>query len=449
MIRKQLRTGGIGGLKRVIGLVALGAAIVIVACKKTVVVAEKPTWRFTCPDSTVSIRLVGGNDSVQDTSGVPLSGPIVDIPEYHDCQRFIDASGAYGSVYAIFAAYRLDTVGTPPEGAQVPVGTIYTPDGTYRPLGIEPGYNCLILGRRGRSWSAVMVPRGQGSSVADCANVSPATGHPLEVKIQPVGGGSDFAPSDYPPVARWDWDPADSMQYIGIRCGPAWCEVGASGFKQSPPYGGPAVSFEAPADVSLPSQGVRRVQQIKGWYDTQHLASGSGSDQHPSGIEGTLIPSPILDRVNWLHQRDALDFYRNRWVHVATAVLSDDYGKRNLRRGQTRIFLCYGSAVSGGCTMPTSAVPETPSSTPLNACPVDPTDDTMRWWAKTVAETGEPTYTCVKRMDHLAQLVAWNAATSSGPNATTFRIPGAARWKFLLDDESTWVSCPSGCCSKN
>jgi hypothetical protein len=36
---------------------------------------------------------------------------------------------------------------------------------------------------------------------------------------------------DIPPVARWDYDTANHQQYIGLRCGGEWCEVGHSGFE--------------------------------------------------------------------------------------------------------------------------------------------------------------------------------------------------------------------------
>ena len=39
------------------------------------------------------------------------AGPITDIPEFHDCQRFITPDGAdYDSLFAIFASFELDTV---------------------------------------------------------------------------------------------------------------------------------------------------------------------------------------------------------------------------------------------------------------------------------------------------------------------------------------------------
>jgi hypothetical protein len=43
-------------------------------------------------------------------NGIPASGPITDIPEFHDCQRFLTTPNAadFDSLYAIFAASRME-----------------------------------------------------------------------------------------------------------------------------------------------------------------------------------------------------------------------------------------------------------------------------------------------------------------------------------------------------
>jgi len=39
------------------------------------------------------------------------AGPITNIPEFHDCQRFVSNPGAsFDSLFAIFASFRLDSV---------------------------------------------------------------------------------------------------------------------------------------------------------------------------------------------------------------------------------------------------------------------------------------------------------------------------------------------------
>ena len=439
------------GWNGVVGLV-VGIALVAVACAKPEPVAE-PTWRFDCPDSAIRIRLVRHDTALDTISDIPLSHGIANVPEYHDCQRFIDSTGAYGSVYAIFAAYRLKRLDSAGGALTVPVGTIYTPDGTYDPLGIKPGFNCLWLTKNGSKWTAVMVHKGQGHTAAACnaqdTSSATPTGQPLEVKAEVAGLHFPllgFGAGDYPPVARWDWDSVHGQQYIGIRCGAAWCQVGAAGFQPSHPYNGPDLVFDRTPAGNLPEHMAKRVQRIRGWYDVQRLAAyGDGSAQHPSAVWGTLIPAPVLDTVNWRSQHFALDFYRNRWIHVAFAIMSGDYGKWNLTRGTNKIFLCYGTTESGSCAITTAARTEGPSTTPLVNCPPDPTNSSLRWWARTVSAKGDTTYGCVLRMDHQAQVTAFMSTMAPG---TKYSIPGAARWRFLSNDESTWVSCPSGCCTK-
>ena len=45
---------------------------------------------------------------------LPLSGPITNIPEFHDCQRFLSRDGAsFDSLFAIFASFKMDeTIGS-------------------------------------------------------------------------------------------------------------------------------------------------------------------------------------------------------------------------------------------------------------------------------------------------------------------------------------------------
>jgi hypothetical protein len=43
--------------------------------------------------------------------GIPGPGPITDIPEFHDCQRFLSRDGAaFDSLFAIFASFKLDSI---------------------------------------------------------------------------------------------------------------------------------------------------------------------------------------------------------------------------------------------------------------------------------------------------------------------------------------------------
>ena len=440
--------------KAAIGAAAISLLTLEASCSPKVILV----WRFECPNNYgISIRqadTTGGRDSTIDSIGsIPLSGPISNIPEYHDCQRFVE-QGKYGSVYAIFAGFRLDTVSGNAAGP-MSFATIYSPDGVYPTLGIAPGFNCLALTKSGDVWTATMIVRGQGKLNADCSGTP--TGDPktvLEVRQQPVDHTAGFGSLDFPPVARWDWDSVNGKQYIGIRCGSAWCEVGAPKFMSSPVLD-ENLSFEPIPGVGSPTRASIRVQRIKGWYDEQWLAD-TLQPQRPGPVHGLIIPNPALDMISWLKDDTpkhdhALQFYGAHWVHVAYVLVDAPYVKWHFtkasekdRYGKNKIYLCFGTALAKSCNVPASKPKENSHSLSLSSCESDPTNPALHWWAMTVSATNDTTYGCVRRADHSAQL---DALKSANPDLL-YGIPGTARWKFLSNDESTWVSCPSGCCTK-
>jgi len=412
--------------------------------------------RAECPHDALVIKVIDTTGHFLRTiDSIPLSEPITKIPEFHDCQRFIQKVGRYDSLYAIFAAFRLENLPATIKGAKdsagsegkafrtAPVATIYSYGGQYDPLGIKPGFNCLFLYAKGEKWGAKLVPWG-GSDDPDCADrrFDPFTsGKALEVRTTQSLG---FADADYPANARWDWDPEHREQYIGIKCGPAWCEVGNPGFKSSGPYAGSTPTFKPVSGVtpSSPNQ-MMRVSRVKGWSDEPELeATATGPTPHPSGIRGALIPHPALEMLN--RQVTDVKFFLDTWVHVADAVLDSNY-KWNLKRGMNEIYFCFGAAAKNHCDVRTSQPPLPPGSKPLTDCDPDPNNPTMRWWGMIVSPDHEIAFTCVKRTDHSKELDDYRLHHPG----VIVRIPGAARWRFLLDDEGTWMSCPSGCCTKS
>lgn len=409
--------------------------------------------RFTCPGDHVVIEYVDPKTGsiVKSVTGLPVSEPITDIPEFHDCQRLV-SNGAYDSLFAIFASFRLESLPARwqrdsnlagiqgrPYGI-VPAATIYSHGGEYPQLGIQPGFNCLFFSRRASSdpWEAKMVPWG-GNADPDCSDFRHdpyTTGTPLEVRV----GESSFGSMDYPGVARWDWDEKGQQQYIGITCGAQWCEVGKSGFQPSLPYKLPVLTWQAIAGVvpSPPSSSYTRVFKVKGWFDAQQLDTVAGSGMLP-GPRGFLIPSPLLDSIN---DAGGLSAYQDNWSHVANAVVLGSYLKWNFTNGVNQIFFCYGSYDTAGCGV-TDALPRVPgSSTLLSKCPADSTG--LRWWAKIVSASGRTAYVCVERRDHSSELANYMSAHT---NQVDIRIPGATRWRFLPNDPGGWIGCPTGCCT--
>ena len=407
-----------------------------IACETTLSGgAATPTiGRPECPSDSFAISVV---DSVRTLRGVvthprtittiPLAGPISNVPEFHDCQELIKDNG-YLSLYAIFASFRLDLLADSLDTLKYtitkrafPAAEIYSSDThEYGPLAIKPYFNCLYFYRDGSQWRANMVPIGKDEK--DCGKplVNPATAG-TELKVLPVSPKSND--DAYPPVARWDWDPAHGEQYIGIKCGVAWCEVGSQQFAPASALtAGP--SFD-PITGFTTTTGTDQVYAIKGWYDEQQLAvpAAAGGVQ-PGAVHGVIIPNPVLGQLN-----QATDFHPTSskpWVHVATANVTGPYSsKLHLRNGDNKIYLCYGTAIE--CHVPG----------PVPTCP--PSAD-GKWWAKIESPywlwpfwlSHKATYRCVTQRPH-----------------PSVKIPGTVRWRWTVDDETGWIRCTNGCCQVN
>ena len=93
-----------------------------------------------CPQDSVFIVNKYKNDRgsfTQIVTTIPVSGPITNVPEYHDCQRFaMSPDPKYGPLVAIFANHGLDSMFPAPfdSSAQPPseaAAEIYSWDGDY------------------------------------------------------------------------------------------------------------------------------------------------------------------------------------------------------------------------------------------------------------------------------------------------------------------------------
>jgi hypothetical protein len=407
-----------------------------------------------CPGEGVTLKVDTGRLSTIVTH-VPLSDSIANIPEFHDCQRFLRDSGGilvFDGLYAVFASYRLDhlrqdldsstdsiTLNEGIKVATVPVATIFSDHGQYGSLGIEPGFNCLILYKRpvpGRPqdsvWGAKMVPLVTPDS--NCVLVKAAMpGKDLQVQASSTNGLAD---SDYPAAARWDWDRRNREQYIGIKCGAAWCLVGRFGFDTTVSYSIPNLPFRAIGAAPLTDTERRRVTAVRGWYDEQQLAEVQGGHTKPSALRGILVPNPDIHNL-----KAEPDMYDTTWVQVGFAVLvGGDYHKWNYRQRVNEVLLCHGSAQS--CKVENQVLtqpPEPPSTLPLSSC-------TTGWWA-TVRPfpSGTARIFCLRETNHQAALDDLN---ERHPNMIS-SIPGTARWRWLAKDDGSWFGCISaGCCTK-
>jgi hypothetical protein len=430
----------------------LAAAVALGACaeKEKTVKPKVPQTVMDCQQDSILIYVVtDSTQGIYDTvtsADLPLIQRIANLPEYHDCQRFVvrgpaasaatSAEFSYGPLVAIWAADSLggrfgDLAKRGPSQA-VPVAMIhdYDRDLAYAPLGILPGFNCLYLWHDGgtpRKWSASITALGSRTDPCKQATEPGAVGGtPLEVRPAPLPRGLRAA--DIPEVARWDWDAERHEQYIGIRCGDQWCEVGRAGLVHSRSAFEGGLSFtNAAANSLIPTspdiangQGTDqerlRVVSVKGWYDEQRLDTlDANGKPWLTEILGTVIPHPALERAT---------FTPGDWTPVAFVQVSADYpGKVPLKHGMNRVFLCKD--VGGNCGI-TAASP----------CPPDPTSPAAAqetWWMRIVSESNDTTVHCVKRRTHGGMAI---------PAA-------AARWNWNEKDAKTWVACEGGCCTVN
>lgn len=373
----------------------------------------------------------------QEVAGGELSAPgsIQNVPEFHDCQRFVVQSNPngpfeYGGHFAIFATSGWSVLKMMGNAAQnwefgFPSAEIYAHDEAYDDLGIGKGFNCLYLYYQnpkgeGKRWHAAMVQHGQVEK--DCTKpMSIQTlnqiGKKLRVVRQPAGQGDSV-----PPVARWDWDEKRNRHYIGIYCGDAWCEVG------------PDAGFNASQNS---------VGRPKAWYDEQYLAifappptSDTDSILVPSNIRGTIIPEPLLGA------RDTT-YFKSQWRLVAEAALAappetpNPYkGKLNLSmtngtRPFNAIYLCWGTSCVD------SIRPNMADSCATISEDEQLAEEEKHWFGKVVSAGTDPSdnlaaqFRCVERCDF---------------KDSDFAIPGVVRWRWLPNDEKVWVRCAQGCC---
>lgn len=373
------------------------------------------------------------------------------VPEFNDCQRFVlrtDTGFVYGGLFAIYASRTLEQVvdslglplpdsvaegvadsawqansgrqGSPPDRQRgelapyhaVSAAALIAAAGAYEPLRIARGLNCLYVGRlAGEEWFARLVPNVPPDQ-SDCS--AGALGEiygavVLEVKRDTT---VEFRqPSDFPPVARWDWDRERSEQYIGIACGTGWCEVGRRGFTPSP-----LLSMEGAASV-----GSQRVRRIKGWYDQQLLAKGnSAATLRPSGVMGTVIP------VEDLAQKSDQDFIDDD-VEVAHVVLEDVGNDPKTLKDYQRKYNFHPASFRKPARILIRDARE-------NGEPNDIWDAEVNrgwlswpwpWWMDKK----------VKRRPVPDEF-----------KAIGYKVPGVARWRWLQVDDGVWIRCSEGCC---
>ncbi len=412
------------------------AALVYVGFSPQPRLGGRPECPITEPDSVIVDKPYVSTAAKE----IPVAGVLTHIPEFHDCQRFIVRGlvlpwfwrgWRYGALYAIFASQQLDSLWVPTEKAGdtarsrtsdwIVVAEIVSWNGTYGPLGIDSGFNCLYLAGP-ENPRAAMVHYGPANPRCEAGvpleNISGGHAGPLKAKELLVRRDTTpkFGIANYPPVARWDWDSVHAKHYIGIACGAAWCEIGDTGFVSSSELRpGPGSALD------------RRVAEIRGWYDEQRLNIG-----WPGPIKGTVYADPGLDTLKVSH-------FAGRWIPAAYAALTDGHPAyfnkfrfvktpllapirpvNRMLKALNTIELCQGTVQECRVAKP-----------PARPCEWAPPPDSL-WWARIMAAGGKDTvYKCVVRRGH---------------SKLAKHIPGAVRWRWTAGDETTWMRCDQGCC---
>jgi Bacterial Ig-like domain (group 2) len=488
------------------------------------------------PTQTLLFRPPSGN--------IPAPGPITDIPEFHDCQRFVTEDGTqFDSLFAIFATFRMDRVvsrlswldvewlssdtgvasidrtgllrakregtttvraraslsrtriepsitirveGTAedttvaslsfgksdpvtlgvgarrlvvsqigdPTSTTLAAATIYSYGPGYTALGIGPNFSCLyVYFDASGQLKAKMVNVVQLQSYPTaCLNaVNPLVTFPGEKALAVVRSrpGGMMAATDYPAVARWQWDPQTGKQFIGISCpdrsGGGWCEIGDPVDPQSRPFA-PPDGYVLPAGAPA---GDRRVIQIKGWHDEQFLAipiTVGSPDLKPSKLLGTVIPHPAIKQVtkprlsNAARQTDlrqpvewtpiayvalrAVSFDSSEVNHYKRKLNLDITPVQTLGPGLNQMLYCYGDR-------DICEIPPDEADGGGAMCDVSVRGGIIRVWVKLVSATGDIRYFCVTRRGH---------------PAFGDRVPGTTRWRWILKDDTVWTECVNGCC---
>lgn len=407
-------------------------------------------------DSAYSASIAPGSPPAP--YGFSLPNAISDVPEFHDCQRmrfkgkaedYSETMGLpleagvsgdiirYGAVMGVFAGERLDAMPDSLFDAPQAVAEVFVPEpGIYRPLGISNTFNCVVLQHLGadEGWAAWMVPV---TREAQCKYRFPRERMKDDWKLSVVALPlPERVDSSYvPPVARWDWDDKNNKQVIGVPCKKSWCWLGDKNGIVPPPS----------IQLTQGSEMERAIAGIPGYSDRQQLAEWDTEKKlYPGQNWGTVMPTPALQDALYggppgspkMRLGDKLANFNAKWTHVANVFMGPETGPY----GETlnfeadpagppqgkhaEIYLCRGNGIF-------DCRPNLPYLFIKRTCHTSKSDG-VRWYAKIEQSNGKTKYFCVVYCQHC-----------------NMQIPAVTRWRWRLDDEGVWVSCPEGCCETN
>ena len=342
----------------------------------------------------------------------PETARVLHQNETHDCQRMI-VEGANGLEYGPLVQIALQRA-----LADLPIGTgrvmaeLYNFDATsYPPLGIGPAANCLWMqpGPEVGSLQTLMLQ----PSDQTCQGVNPgnaASSTTLRTVPRAVLGANPPPPPGlddvYPRTARWMWDEAAELQYIGVRCDWApdggetqsrWCEVTPTALTST-------ANNAYPNSMALP-----------GWTDRQRLAYWDSTTNAlvVSGLMGEIRPGPAVQYQTPATQLDVLKLI-GAGGQVAAIVRLE--GNDPAARAAYAVKMGINTAPAAGVSI---------GQIRMQVVTVGGVD---RWQGWAEARPGQ-----VKDLE-----VAVNRPHSG---------LGTVRWRWSDTDEKGWLPCREGCCT--
>lgn len=411
-------------LRRFIVLVAIPIAALIAIIRLFIVTpAAKPELASGRPDCPHDYAGRGADSLV-----IQIVGPRSEVPEFHDCQRLIqyDSSSKslrYGALAAVFAHPLVGTYTDASFDTIRPVALVHFPQGgSYETLNLRATNNCIWLHREKPEVLVAHVT--EVTHEAECLEartISPTSFGGLDVRVHPPAEGLNLRlPVDVPAVARWDWDDDGKSHFIGVRCGSAWCEIGAAQFGDSEDH----LVDKSEKAGEFPGL------LVKGSYDEQLVAEFNPDGSLIVGRNrGTVFPLASLEEFSSGDQPPI-----GRWVPVAEVNMHRGVGSYGdqlnligndgpLVDGQrATISLCSGTLLQ---CLPHGFRVFNPFSCKAQGG--------RKWYARIDNGAGRVRYFCVIYR----------------PHPEHFDVPSVVRWRWRPDDETFWVRCPAGCCEVN
>jgi hypothetical protein len=342
---------------------------------------------------------------------VPVSHEDLTNSQAHDCQRLIEEVGEhlrYGPLVALLVSTRRVSQPDAAFSDGLVVAEIVNHDASsYAPLGIQGGVvSCLWIRRESRPPLPEPFPTALPPPLAYIWTAQirrPTSGNCLDGELGPPSEplivvrrtyGPLYNPgTDYPNTGRWMWDPVNRTQFIGIRCGNAWCEIG----RRNPQFV-PSPAFTA--------------ETVPGWSDEQLLAymPVGAEEVVVSTLYGRIEPAPELRNTH------PSRYFSLLGEHVATITFSG---------GTDSVRAVYAHKYALACTCTNEIrlyMRGERTRRPRDPSVLDTTyafsSNRTRW-----------------------QTIIRNTHTN---HAGT----GAVRWAWNDNDEGSWVECPPNTCCR-